>query len=60
MKIIKKPKSPNTVWDVENNRPLCVFPDSGIMETEDKGLIDALVKLGHTPEEEPKAQKGKG
>lgn len=45
--IKKKPLTPNIIWDVENNRPLCKFNNKGIIETDDKILAEKLKALGH-------------
>ena len=35
--VTKKPKTPNILWDGENNRPLCKFV-KGVLETSDEKL----------------------
>ena len=47
-KVIKKPLTPNMIWDSENNRPLCKFDKKGTLETNDKRLVEKLKALGHT------------
>ena len=46
--VIKKPKTPNIIWDAKNNRPLCRFDKKGILETNDKTLAEKLKAMGHT------------
>lgn len=46
--VTKKPKTPNMIWDVENNRPLCKFGKKGILETNDGTLAEKLKAMGHT------------
>jgi hypothetical protein len=50
-KIKKKPLTSNTIWDAENNRPLCKF-NKGIIQTEDKDLAEKLKALGYEVEGE--------
>ena len=63
MYIVKnKAKSPKTVWDKKDNKPLLTFK-GGLFETEDKAIADKAKKLGYevdkvnSPEapEDPKA-----
>lgn len=42
----KKNLTPNMIWDVENNKPLCKFV-KGVMETNDEELVKKLKELGH-------------
>jgi hypothetical protein len=42
----KKNLTPNMIWDVENNKPLCKFV-KGVIETNDEALIAKLKELGH-------------
>lgn len=46
LKVTKKPKTPNMVWDTVNNRPLCKFC-KGVIETNDETLAEKLKALGH-------------
>lgn len=48
-KVTKKPKTPNTIWDVSANRPLCRFV-KGVLETNDETLVSKLEAMGHTVE----------
>lgn len=50
-KVTKKPKTPNILWDVSSNRPLCRFI-KGVFETNDEALASKLKDLGHTVEGE--------
>lgn len=50
-KVIKKPKTPNIIWDASSNRPLCKFIN-GAIETNDEALASKLKDLGHTVEGE--------
>lgn len=45
-KISKKAKTPNIVWDSENNRPLCKFA-KGVFETNDETAAKKLKAMGH-------------
>lgn len=54
-KVIKTPKTPNIIWDVNNNRPLCKFVN-GAIETNDEALVSKLEALGHTVEGEADAK----
>jgi hypothetical protein len=47
LKVTKKPKTPNMIWDAENNRPLCKFDRKGILETNDETLAEKLKAMGH-------------
>lgn len=47
LKVTKKPKTPNMIWDAENNRPLCKFDRKGILETNDETLAEKLKARGH-------------
>lgn len=47
LKVTKKPKTPNIIWDAENNRPLCKFDRKGILETNDETLAEKLKAMGH-------------
>ena len=38
------------VWNPNENKALCEFSKSGILETEDEGIIDALKKMGFKTE----------
>lgn len=46
MTVIKKPLTPNIVWDTETNKPLCKF-NKGVFQTNDKVIADKLAALGH-------------
>lgn len=46
IRIIKKPKTPNMVWDTANNRLLCKFV-KGVIETNDEALAEKLKALGY-------------
>lgn len=46
--VTKKPKTPNTIWDAANKRPLCKFDRKGILETNDETLAEKLKAMGHT------------
>jgi hypothetical protein len=47
MYIVKnKAKSPKTVWDKKENKPLLTFK-GGLFETEDKTIADKAKKLGY-------------
>lgn len=46
--VTKKPKTPNTIWDAANKRPLCKFDKKGILETNDETLAERLKAMGHT------------
>ncbi len=46
--VTKKPKTPNTIWDAVNKRPLCKFDKKGILETNDETLAEKLKAMGHT------------
>lgn len=46
-RVTKKPKTPNMVWDSDNNRPLCKFV-KGIFETNDADIAEKLKAAGHT------------
>lgn len=46
--VTKKPKTPNTIWDAANKRPLCKFDKKGILETNDETLAERLKARGHT------------
>ena len=46
--VTKKPKTPNTIWDAVNKRPLCKFDKKGILETNDETLAERLKAMGHT------------
>lgn len=48
LKVTKKPKTPNMIWDAENKRPLCKFDKKGILETNDETLAKKLKAMGHT------------
>ena len=48
LKVTKKPKTPNMIWDAENNGPLCKFDRKGVLETNDETLAEKLKALGHT------------
>lgn len=50
-KVIKKPKTPNIIWDSSNNRPLCRFVN-GVIKTNDKTLVSKLKNLGYAVEGE--------
>lgn len=54
-KVTKTPKTPNIIWDGNNNRPLCKFVN-GAIETNDKALAEKLKALGHTVEGEADAK----
>ena len=54
-KVKKKPKTPNIVWDVSSNRPLCKFV-KGVFETNDETLASQLKDLGHMVEGEADAK----
>jgi hypothetical protein len=47
----KKPLTANTLWDGENNKPLCRF-SKGVFQTEDKELAEKLKTLGYEVEGE--------
>ncbi|MEY8428435.1 hypothetical protein AALA00_12100 [Lachnospiraceae bacterium 46-15] len=51
-KVIKKPKTPNILWDASGNRPLCKFV-KGIFETSDMPLVLKLKEMGYQVEGEP-------
>lgn len=44
--VIKKPLTPNTIWDVENQCPLCKFTN-GKLETNDVELVKKLKERGY-------------
>lgn len=46
LKVTKKPKTPNMIWDAKNNRPLCKFDRKGILETNDETLAEKLKAMG--------------
>lgn len=48
LKVTKKPKTPNIIWDAANKRPLCKFDKKGILETNDETLAEKLKAMGHT------------
>jgi len=48
-KVTKTPKTPNTIWDDANNRPLCKFVN-GVIETSDEAIASKLEALGHMVE----------
>lgn len=48
LKVTKKPKTPNIIWDAANKRPLCRFDKKGILETKDETLAKKLKAMGHT------------
>lgn len=43
----KKPLTPNAIWDVESNKPLCKFV-KGELKTNDAALVKKLAAMGHT------------
>lgn len=49
--VTKKPKTPNILWDGENNRPLCKFV-KGVLETSDEKLAFKLKGMGYKVEGE--------
>lgn len=51
LKITKKPKTPNIIWDASSNSPICKFVN-GTFETNDEALASKLKDLGHTVEGE--------
>lgn len=57
MKIIKKPLSPNMIWDPEKNKITCEFDSNGELETDDKKLAEKMADLGHTVEGEARGRK---
>jgi len=44
--VIKKPLTPNTIWDVKNRCTLCKFKN-GKLETNDTVLVEKLGAMGH-------------
>jgi len=48
-KVIKKPLTPNMVWDAEHGKPLCRFKN-GVLETDDKTVADKLAAMGYSVE----------
>lgn len=44
--VIKKPLTPNTIWDAENRCLLCKF-ENGKLETNDTVLVEKLKSMGH-------------
>lgn len=57
-KAIKKPKSPNILWDASRNCPLCKFVD-GTYKTEDGSTAEKLKSMGYQVEEETEEAEGK-
>lgn len=44
--VIKKPLTPNIIWDVKKNIPLCKF-ENGKLETNDVELVEILKAMGY-------------
>jgi hypothetical protein len=42
----KKPLTSNTIWDAENDRPLCRFV-KGVFQTDDPAVAEQLKGLGY-------------
>ena len=53
--VVKKPKTPNTLWDAVNNRPLCRFVN-GVYQTNDESLASKLKEMGHHVEGKAEAR----
>ena len=56
--IKNKAKSPKTVWDAENKKPLLTFKN-GVFETEDEAIAEKAKALGYEVTGEAK-KSGKG
>ncbi len=46
--IIKKPKTPNMLWDAKTKKIVAKFNEKGVFETDNKEVAEKLKALGHT------------
>lgn len=46
--VIKKPLTPNIIWNGDAGKPLCDFGHKGMLETNDQELVQKLAAMGHT------------
>jgi hypothetical protein len=54
----KPPLTPNIVWDAENGTVLCRF-QKGIMETNDRALVEKLRAMGYEVDGETETEPKK-
>ena len=45
-RIIKKPGTPNTIWDAERYCALCTFKN-GVLETNNERVVEKLKEMGY-------------